>query len=656
MKLFEAPIALDVGASFQAKIWNRFAVIIQSGAYPHMNPKHNGRLLVLDLDALPARHVVGTLEGIGSARQLCICDGIAYITAREDGLFVVDLRSPQTPTILAHYNTLEYATGIAVAKGIAVVSLRQYGLELIDVRDPAKPKYISVVRTGEAQSVCMDGHFLYVGVWGTKELVIVDVLDAANPRIAARAALDGRGDGLIVRDGICYAATGHHARVPKGANEADYHGFGNGLELFDVRDPYHPLHCSTLKFPRYYGLTFDMWDVKLAGDLALISNTRNGIYAVNVKDPFHPVLLDCLRLPVSGETGNEPITGFDFAGNVLILSGGDRDSWFVPLAQTLPAQYRSQAQIEIPHPPQALSMRAILGTCPPWKAALPGTFVRMAQAVEEKLYCACDSSGVLVLHRKSLEVLAEIPTQGAAFALAVRGEYLYVAEGTAGFCTYRLDGEKFEQTARYSPWGRSVMDLQFSGDGRMVLLQVASNGVAALDVQNPSAPSLLWTDVGFVGLFYGRHFPSHGLGENCFFAVNCEGCFAASPDGKTRQLAKPLPVGPGSGLEVWRNRLLAVRTDAYCMMDPDADGMSDPEWRPLQGIAGKPRIFGNLLVATERAEGKIALCRMHADGSISVETILETTASPDLACITDDAIYLPGGRQGLLILEGSNVS
>ena len=54
-------------------------------------------------------------------------------------------------------------------------SPRGYGVELVDVAIPSKPRYLSVVRTGEAQSVSIRDGILYAGVWGSSEVVIVDV-------------------------------------------------------------------------------------------------------------------------------------------------------------------------------------------------------------------------------------------------------------------------------------------------------------------------------------------------------------------------------------------------------------------------------------------------------------------------------------------------
>nr|MCU0875000.1 hypothetical protein [Pirellulaceae bacterium] len=61
-----------------------------------------GKLRVVDI-RVPARpKVLGSLEGLGNARQIAVADGVAYVSARESGLFVVDVREA-TPRLITHY-------------------------------------------------------------------------------------------------------------------------------------------------------------------------------------------------------------------------------------------------------------------------------------------------------------------------------------------------------------------------------------------------------------------------------------------------------------------------------------------------------------------------------------------------------------------------
>lgn len=88
---------------------------------------------------------MGRLGGLGNTRQIAVMGGIAHITAREQGLFIVDVRKPEAPVLLSHYDTVELATGIAVSGPIAYVARRNYGVELVDISDPAHCRHVSTV-------------------------------------------------------------------------------------------------------------------------------------------------------------------------------------------------------------------------------------------------------------------------------------------------------------------------------------------------------------------------------------------------------------------------------------------------------------------------------------------------------------------------------
>ncbi len=103
--------------------------------------------LVFDLaDPLRPRKV-GSVRGVGSARQIAVQDGLAYVTSREYGLWIVDARDPAHPRIRSRFDTCELATGVDVAGDVCFCGQRQNGVEFIDVRDPDRPRHIAMRRT-----------------------------------------------------------------------------------------------------------------------------------------------------------------------------------------------------------------------------------------------------------------------------------------------------------------------------------------------------------------------------------------------------------------------------------------------------------------------------------------------------------------------------
>jgi hypothetical protein len=104
--------------------------------------------------------LIGQLSGLGNTRQIAVSRGHAFITSREEGLFVVDVREPSQPKLVHHYDTAELATAIAVSGDVAAVGNRFAGIELLDVSSPAEPKHIATIRVGELQSLVFHGTWL----------------------------------------------------------------------------------------------------------------------------------------------------------------------------------------------------------------------------------------------------------------------------------------------------------------------------------------------------------------------------------------------------------------------------------------------------------------------------------------------------------------
>ena len=239
----------DIGACMDVKAHNGRVYAIQRSSQ-----FLGGRLCVLSDDLA----LIGEFRGIGNARQIEIIGDVAVITARENGLWLFDI-SLTEPRLLCHYQTVEYATGVALYGNLALVSCRQYGIQILDISDPTAPVHISIVRIGEIQSATVSDGILYGGAWGEMKVVAVDIHDPAKPKVLSEVQLQGRGDGVCVRDGILYAATGQHARGIKNTVDHDdpMFGMGNGVESFDMRDPTNPIPLSAAHFEKGYFVSIE---------------------------------------------------------------------------------------------------------------------------------------------------------------------------------------------------------------------------------------------------------------------------------------------------------------------------------------------------------------------------------------------------------------
>ena len=215
---------------------------------------------VFDVSSPLTPKMLGRVSGLGSVRQIAVRNGMAYVSARENALWIVDATDPSHPRIRSRFDCCELATGVDVAGDVVFLGQRQNGVEFIDVSDPDHPAHIAMRKTDESQSVKYRNGYLYSGDWGSGKLTVFDAHDMRNIRQVAYEDLHGYGDGVWLKGNYLYAATGHHAKhrdistLPmKGVDSVELRrrgrggpgaGCGHGLDIFDVSNPAAPKHVG----------------------------------------------------------------------------------------------------------------------------------------------------------------------------------------------------------------------------------------------------------------------------------------------------------------------------------------------------------------------------------------------------------------------------
>lgn len=643
MKEYLLSESAGIGGCMDVKAYGGALYAIQKD-----NQAAGGRLCVLSPDLT----LLHTYEGIGNARQIEIADGVAVITAREDGLWLVDVTSP-VPRLLSHYRTVEYATGVALCGGVAFVSCRQYGVEMVDIRDPRAPRHIGLIRIGEVQSACVADGILYGGVWGKQKVVVVDVHDLTCPHVLAEIPLMGRGDGVAVRDGILYAASGQHARGLKNSVDHDdpAFGMGNGVEAFDVRDPAHPRRLTGQFFGKAYCASVDMWEPGLYGELLVVNNSVLGVFAL---DPT--TLTPRFRLlPPPLSDREDAVTGVTALGGDLFVATAYGSLYAFRKVHVADQDVSDGAPFAVPAPTLTAESdgRATLSV------RYGGNFpVLDAVAAGERLYLACAEGGVHILDRRTLAPVTRIDTAGHAQCVRVSGETLCVASAEAGVEVFRMteDGAR-----KIGAWcgGKSVFQLALSTSGRYLLCACGADEVRMLDIGDPTAPRSLYARKGVRGPLYGNNFAVHTLADGtmlCFW--HRDGLIYTDPDGGDRvfhDVFYPMQKGfvgycSGEGIDTDGENILFTRDGGYILLPMTAPAYLEqvPVCRAERPFRGLFSLNGGTLVASWRAEGVITVLDVSDIAHPHMLAQVTTNASPSTAVFVDGRILLPAGRGGLL--------
>ena len=624
---------------------------------------YRGGLVVyaLEKDAPPAE--LGRVEGLCGCRQIAVSEGIAYVTARQDGLFIADVRDPQKPALLCHRDTLELATGVCAAQKLCLVTNRHMGVEIWDVSDPAAPVYCAAFLAGEAQSVCMDGGYAYVGDWVNRRVWIAEITDPHNPRIVSSFQIDGYADGIFVRGGLCFAAGGHHSAALKNRRKykdypymtpqmlQDGYGCGHGLTLFDVSVPDAPEFLSEVKFPPLFGKV-DTWRVTASGGFAYAADSHNGVFAVDISDPLHPFIAAHYPLPFTDPQAGQPAlqtaraaaTGIACADGTILAAGGDSGLHVLDFGPARPAGVCASPKGPVP---QAAFERVF---------ACGGQFHSFVHEAGH-LVLACGDDGLYALPDSGGETVFHAPVCGIAHDVARMDGYLYTAEGNRGVSVWR-----FSPTEGFSPvdrWecpdgcvrqvvplpGRGMLAVQLDV-WRIGFLQAAADGSLRPVRELPAG-----------GMLYHRHLcrmphPSGFLAamplNGGLLWIDLDRMEPACPDWHIPEPACPLEDGAAmDGDRIWIVR--ARRCGMFRDPGSAAEALRAGALRPVEGaqLRGMPFPADGTLVILNRVTGTVERLDIRQPDAPRLLDRTVLPARPEFAAPAAGCTWIACGHEGL---------
>lgn len=87
------------------------------------------------------------MEMPDDALGVAVVNGYAYVAVRYEGLRVVDVRVPASPTLVGFLKAQGYAAQIATAGGYAFIADDIAGLRVIDISIPSAPTEVAFLET-----------------------------------------------------------------------------------------------------------------------------------------------------------------------------------------------------------------------------------------------------------------------------------------------------------------------------------------------------------------------------------------------------------------------------------------------------------------------------------------------------------------------------
>ncbi|MGE9292784.1 MAG: hypothetical protein ACQKBW_04160 [Puniceicoccales bacterium] len=644
--------------------------------------------------------LIKSTEPYGDLRQMSMTyDKKAIVaTARANEVYVFDISDPENPVVASRIDSIEAATGIDVQGKYCYIADRSYGVDIFDISDIYNPVMISNIPTGESQDCKVYDGYLYAGVWGARKVRICDVRDVDNPKIIGEIQLRGRGDGVNIKDGILYAATGHMEDWEPQSSSQGY-GNGNGMEIYDVRDPRKPVLLSRVRTDgQMYCSHPDIWRVSVAGNYAYLSSSFSGIYVFDTTDkrlpkrvaridvvaqkgepgyanvkrksswvfPFdteqvlHGALIDCdvqdgTMYIASKSNDLYVLHGKDY----LAEATDDNDSTVFPGQDYSGTYYTNDL--------------AAMGFKNP-KLFKPGSQVWSSARYGDYIYVASGSDGIYVID-DDMNVISQYPSNDITNDIQIVGNRIYAAENTAGLCIYEIDEsspDKISLKGTYKQGVMPIVEVALSPDARYALVQTG-NVSALLDVSDVERPTLYQR---FPYTMVYQNQMTRECAQDRYLMIYTPYSKTVVCDfGENGSYEKPVihtswvinaPKQMVGGLAADGDFVLAMVGDSVYRFNPSNEEVykmplgKNPELQSFQvkGVRGKPAVIGDYVFVADRMRGDLSILKLAEDRSELPVLVKEATfkGNPARAIAVGDRVYLPLGYGGLASFDMAGLS
>ena len=584
---------------------------------------------------------LGSFPGV-FGRQMVVADDRLYITARQQGIWIFDIKDPRSPMLIRRFDTVEMATGLAISGDLAVTAERIYGSPIYSVADPAHPRLVNILRGGEIQSCVFRYPMFYGASWGSGRIYVWDLSDPMKPKKCSTLQLGGFGDGVTISGDYLYAATGmHRRRVPKDTGKND----GWGLEIFDLKaDPAKPKPVGSIHFPPKTQKHLDSWTVQVSQDIAYVGASTNGVFIVDVKNKKAPQLLGHFILN-PGEKITDCVGAVAVGKGVLYIGTLKQGLWVLPYSAAVPVEKAAAAE------PKGTAIPPVRIT---GFTVYPTEFQARRLALDgDTLYAALGNGGlgIYAVSEVGLKQIKKFPGKCVYDVCFSRGR-LYAAEGIDGMGIYELKGRQLEEIGRMK---ENCYVLHLLSDPRWLAYSSGGMNFFFADIRNPKNIKRVFShfnrglfyidtlgDADFAGLY-----PVSGHAGG-FYWIDLRGAKPKILSHSKKKVAEQL-----SGICRFGSKLFVAGGKNFLLLEPGEDPVAAETF-----AGGKRLIFSGICAA----DGSIVALSQRNLGTLQVydladpeKPVLQKNRSfksmlcnPDRPVFWKGRLIIPGGFAGIL--------
>jgi len=267
----------------------------------------NDGLVVIDIEQPVKPRFVSSDPEIGLGSSIAVSDHQVYVAARERGVDVIDLATPETPILVGTIATDGDAHQV-VRQGTHLLAWAD-STQIFDISDPAQPVEIATLELSGRLDLKDD--LLLIGA--ADGVGLFDFSESSSPSMLGwydveRPPGESWVSGLTTAGDLAFAAW--------------YNSGGGGwhsqLHMIDTSDPGAPAQLSTIDFLE------PVWSLSSETGVLSGASEFGGVFTYNILDPESPSwILDLTPLPPSGNWGGSSwdnrIHGFFDAGDTAYV-------------------------------------------------------------------------------------------------------------------------------------------------------------------------------------------------------------------------------------------------------------------------------------------------------------------------------------------------
>ncbi len=282
---------------------------------------YSGGLQIINVTSPNSPTLIGTYPLM--AYQAQVVGNIAYVAGESSGLVIINITTPSSPTLIGSYPG--DIRGVQIARNIAYLVDGSRGFMIIDVSTPSSPTLIGNYPSALPGFQVVD-NIAYVSAGGA--LCILDLSTPSTPTLIGTFNTPGGTNGVQVVGSIAYVTD------------------GTSLQIVNVSTPSTPIRIGSYKTPG------NIASLQVKGTTAYLADSGSGLYILDIATPKKPTLLGFYDTPgnalgvhvveatayvADGSSGLQILRGLNRLTLLGTPSSSDRRNYIVNIVGTTAA-------------------------------------------------------------------------------------------------------------------------------------------------------------------------------------------------------------------------------------------------------------------------------------------------------------------------------